>query len=56
MPGMSWDEYVDLLADLLSGEPNRVSEANKKLFSQCVTGEDATKHPSLALVDAEQKV
>lgn len=53
---MGWDEYVDLLADLLSGDPKRVAEANRKLFSECVTGEDADRHPSLALVDAEQKV
>jgi hypothetical protein len=50
---MNRDRYVELLADLLSADPDRVSAANKILYDELVT--DGC-HPSLALVDAEQKL
>lgn len=53
---MSREEYVGLLADLLSGDSNRVSEANKNLYAALVDDDDAEARPSLALVDAEQQL
>jgi hypothetical protein len=57
---LSRDEYVDLLAGLLSGESDRVSEANKTLYEAVVDkepgGGTGGLHPSLALVDAEQRL
>lgn len=53
---MSREEYVGLLTDLLSADSDRVSAANKTLYDALVDGEGAKFHPSLALVDAEQKL
>lgn len=54
---MSREKYVGLLADLLSGDSDRVSTANKELYNLLVVGEDAEQfHPSLALADAEQRL
>lgn len=54
---MTRDEYVDLLADFLSGVPERVSAANQRMFEDLVdSNEQPADHPSLALVDAEQRL
>jgi hypothetical protein len=52
---MTWDQYVAAVSDLLSGDPDRMASANRRLFGMLVRGRDAEKLPALALVDAEQK-
>lgn len=51
---MSHVQYVALLADLLSGDPERVREANQKLYDAVV--EEVGSGPSYALIDAERQL
>jgi hypothetical protein len=59
---MTRDDYVAILASLLSGDPDRVSTANRQLYEAVVDrdvddGYDQIgPHPSLALVDAEAQL
>lgn len=41
---MTRDEYVKLLTDLLSGDPSRVRDANRKLYECCIGPEVVTIH------------
>lgn len=50
---MTYEEYVECLADLLSGDNKRRAQANETLYEQLV--EDPARYgpAPLALVDAE---
>jgi hypothetical protein len=50
---MSYDQYVQCLADLLSGDAERITDANAKLYEAALDKGPAQGTPSLALVDAE---
>lgn len=51
---MHYDEYVSKMADLLSGDPQRVAEANEELYHELV--DEGEKHHALALIDIENKL
>lgn len=49
---MDYDSYTKALADVMSGDPDRVRAGNAALFKAAVKGEDKEKNPLLALADA----
>jgi hypothetical protein len=49
---LTQDEYVAALRGLFSGDPQRIRDANRRLFKACVTGEDSQQNPDLALAEA----
>lgn len=49
---MDYESYVKALADLLSGDADRVRTGNETLFNVAVEGDDREKNPLLALADA----
>lgn len=57
---MTREQYVNILHELLSGDPARVREANRKLFSTTVQDADACDTmdgqlaADMALADAAQ--
>jgi hypothetical protein len=53
---MSYEEYVQCITDLLSGDPKRVAAANEKLFREAVNGNGSDIRPAFALADAEQRL
>jgi hypothetical protein len=52
---MDYEDYVKALADVLSGDPDRVRAGNKALFEGAVEGDEREKNPLLALADAADK-
>ena len=48
---MTQTAYRDVLADLLSGDPDRVREANRKLFAQTVGGDEVEADLTIAAVE-----
>lgn len=56
---MTFNEYVELISDLMSGDlknPDRVMQANEKLYEALVDDRKQKIHPSSALVDAEDRI
>ena len=54
---MSREQYVACLTDLLSGVPERVRDANDKLYRAAIEGNrEASELPVLALAEAEQRL
>jgi len=53
---MTYEEYVETMAKVLSGDHEKLAEANRVLFANLVTGEDAKRIPALALADIDHKV
>lgn len=49
---INYGEYTQAIADLLSGDPERMADGNRKLFDEVIE-DKAGHHPALALVDAE---
>lgn len=49
---MTYDEYVQALADVMSGDSDRVRAGNEALFGAAVGGDKKDKNPLLALADA----
>ena len=53
--GLSYDEYVDLVGMMMSGDRAAVAEANRLLFVSLLKDDEIGRNPALALSEIVER-